>query len=47
MSNETRNFKRHLSPLLDRDLIKMTIPESPRSGNQKYVTTELGIKLLG
>jgi ATP-dependent DNA helicase RecG len=47
MSNETRNFKRHLSPLLERNLIKMTIPESPRSGNQKYVATKLGIKMLG
>jgi ATP-dependent DNA helicase RecG len=46
MSNETRNFTRHVIPLLDSDLLKMTLPDKPRSMNQRYTITDLGKKLL-
>jgi ATP-dependent DNA helicase RecG len=46
MSNETRNFNRHVLPLLDNKLIQMTIPDKPRSMNQRYIITDLGKKLL-
>ncbi|MEX1190990.1 MAG: ATP-binding protein [Brumimicrobium sp.] len=46
MSNETRNFNRHILPLLDSKLMKMTLPDKPRSMNQKYITTDLGSKYL-
>lgn len=46
LSNETRNFTRHILPLLDNKLIQMTIPNKPRSMNQKYIITGLGKKLL-
>jgi Fic family protein len=37
MSVDTRAFKRHIEPLLDAGLVKMTIPDRPNSRNQKYV----------
>jgi len=46
MSNETRNFNRHILPLLDNKLMKMTLPDKPRSMNQKYMTTDLGSNYL-
>lgn len=46
LSNETRNFIRHILPLLDNELIQMTIPDKPRSMNQRYIITDLGKKLL-
>lgn len=44
MSNETRNYKRHLQPLLDKGYLQMTEPDNPRSRNQKYFTTEIGLR---
>ena len=32
--------KRHLEPLIQRGLLKFTIPEKPTSRNQKYISTE-------
>jgi ATP-dependent DNA helicase RecG len=46
LSNETRSFQRHVQPLLDNHLIQMTIPDKPRSMNQRYIITDLGLKLL-
>jgi ATP-dependent DNA helicase RecG len=36
---------RHLGPLLDHALHKMTNPERPRASNQRYVITERGVAL--
>ena len=33
-------LRRYLDPLLKQGLIRMTIPEKPRSHSQKYVTVE-------
>ena len=33
-------LRRYLDPLLEQGAIRMTIPEKPRSHNQKYVTTD-------
>jgi ATP-dependent DNA helicase RecG len=46
MSNETRNFTRNVLPLLEKEYLNMTEPDSPRSRNQKYYATDLGIKTL-
>ncbi|MEX1002491.1 MAG: ATP-binding protein [Crocinitomicaceae bacterium] len=46
ISNETRNFNRHLMPLIESSLVSMTIPDKPRSRNQKYYTTDLGLEAL-
>ena len=36
---DTKNFvQKYLRPLLDRGVLQMTIPDKPRSKNQKYIT---------
>lgn len=36
----TKNFtKRYLHPLLNNGMLQMTLPDKPRSKNQKYITT--------
>lgn len=35
----------HLEPLIDGGIIRMTIPDKPRSSKQQYVLTEAGLKL--
>ena len=42
-SNHTDNYKKYLKPLLEESLIELTIPDTPRSSNQKYKTTNKGI----
>ena len=45
-TSRTGNYKNALANLLEAKLIEMTIPESPRSRSQKYITSEKGIELL-
>ncbi|WP_197037195.1 KTSC domain-containing protein [Flavobacterium sp. ZB4P23] len=42
----TKNHNHHIKPLLEIGWLKQTIPDKPRSKNQKYYTTDLGKKLL-
>jgi ATP-dependent DNA helicase RecG len=35
----------HLEPLLRAGILRMTIPDKPRSSAQRYVLTENGIRL--
>lgn len=35
----------HIQPLLDGGVLRMTAPDKPRAPNQRYVLTEVGIKL--
>ncbi len=42
LSNVYLNYKRKIYPLIKQGLLKMTIPEKPRSSKQKYVVTEKG-----
>jgi len=44
--NNSRNFDNYIKPLLEMGWLQQTIPDKPRSKNQKYYTTELGKKLL-
>ncbi|MCL2788844.1 MAG: hypothetical protein FWD59_10215 [Micrococcales bacterium] len=36
------NPRRHIAPLVEQGLLAMTIPDAPRSKNQRYRTTEKG-----
>lgn len=45
--NDRTKFKNnYINPLLNEQLLKLTIPEKPNSPNQKYVLTEKGSNLL-
>jgi predicted transcriptional regulator len=45
-SDRTKFRHQVLNPLLERDLVEMTIPDKPRSSRQKYRLTEKGRRLL-
>lgn len=45
-TNRTRFRKAILQPLIDADLMELTIPDKPRSSKQRYRMTELGQELL-
>lgn len=44
--SRTGNFKRSMEKLLEANLLAMTLPDKPRSKNQKYRTTDKGSALL-
>lgn len=45
-TNRTRFRKQVLKPLIDAELIAMTIPDKPQSSRQRYVITEKGREVL-
>jgi ATP-dependent DNA helicase RecG len=46
LSNQTKNFKTIIQPLVEIGLLKRTIPDKPTSGNQKYFTSNSGKKII-
>ncbi|NOY58118.1 MAG: cell filamentation protein Fic [Calditrichaeota bacterium] len=46
LKSEENFRKRYLVPALDAGLVKMTIPDRPRSSKQKYRLTEKGQRVL-
>jgi ATP-dependent DNA helicase RecG len=46
LSSAYMNYKRHIYPLFEKDLLEMTIPEKPKSRLQKYTLTDKGRKWL-
>jgi predicted HTH transcriptional regulator len=46
MSNDTRNARRHVEPLLLGGFLELTEPDNPRSRNQRYRATALGAALV-
>lgn len=42
----SKNYKRHIEPLIKNGLLQMTIPENPTNRNQRYKTTQKGKKKL-
>jgi len=45
LSNYYKNYKTHILPLIEKELLSMTLPQKPTSKNQKYRLTTKG-KLL-
>jgi len=41
------NYQRHILSLIRSGYLELTIPNKPRSRNQRYLTTESGRALLG
>jgi len=46
LSKHSKNYERYIVLLIDRLLLERTIPDSPKSPNQKYVTTDFGKELV-
>ncbi len=46
LSNHTKNYKKHIEPLLNKRLLQMTIPDNPKNRNQRYETTHKGKTML-
>jgi ATP-dependent DNA helicase RecG len=46
IDNQTKNFNTNIKPLMDYGIIEKTVPDKPRSRNQKYRLTAKGRKLL-
>lgn len=46
MSNHQYNYQRHIEPLLERNWLELTVPDKPKSPNQKYKTTKKGRMIL-
>lgn len=45
LKNRTKFKQKHLNPLVEQGLLRMTIPDKPKSPMQKYQTTTAGSKL--
>lgn len=45
--NNTKNYNRHIKPLLTIGWLSQTIPHKPNSKLQQYITSETGLILLG
>ncbi|WP_373495703.1 Fic family protein [Aquiflexum sp.] len=46
ISNQSKNYKRHIETLLAKGWLEFTHPERPRHRNQKYITTPKGKKVF-
>lgn len=46
ISNQYKNYKKHIVPLLEKSLLEYTVKDNPKDRNQKYVITDMGNLLL-
>jgi ATP-dependent DNA helicase RecG len=44
--NNTKNYNRHVKPLIETGWLELTIPDKPTSKNQKYKTSEVAKRLV-
>lgn len=42
LKNQHANYVRHIFPLIEKGLLRLTIPQNPTSPRQEYVTTDYG-----
>lgn len=42
--NRTKFRQKFITPLLEKGLLRLTIPDKPQSSKQQYQTTEVGMK---
>ena len=47
VSHRSHFRRKHLTPLLESGLVRMTNPDNPRAPNQKYVLTDAGGGISG
>ena len=47
VSHRSHFRRKHLKPLLDAGLVRMTNPDNPRAPNQKYMLTDAGVAVRG
>jgi len=47
LANDSKNFKRHIQPMINKGWIELTLPTKLKSKNQQYLTTQIGKQLLG
>ena len=45
-SNTTKFKAKYIAPLIDAQIVAMTLPDKPTSPNQRYFLTEVGKSLL-
>jgi ATP-dependent DNA helicase RecG len=38
LTTHSKNYERYIVPLLEKGLLSMTLPDKPKSKNQKYIT---------
>jgi len=46
LSNQTKNSRKYIEPLVERDWLQRSNSSSPKAPNQKYITTPKGKLLL-
>lgn len=47
MANDSKNFNRHIKPMMEKGWINLTLPNKRSSKNQGYVTSEAGKQVVG
>jgi ATP-dependent DNA helicase RecG len=45
-TDRTKFRKRYIYPLIEKNMLELTIPDKPQSSNQRYVITEIGKKFI-
>jgi len=46
ISTHPKNYERHITPLIEKGLLTMTLPDKPKSKKQKYISTRKGKQFL-
>lgn len=44
--NNSKNYNKHIKPIIELGWLQQTIPDKPTSKNQKYITSEIAKRLI-